>query len=78
MKHLKKFEAYQGAIFPKSKFNQEDMDELHEMFQDFAITYNIKDMTIKTPSLIPSRFDDDPDTGEILDRSMINNELEKE
>ncbi len=65
MKHLKKFEAYQGAIFPKSKFNQEDMDELHEMFQDFAITYNIKDMTIKTPSLIPSRFDDDPDTGEI-------------
>lgn len=65
MKHLKKFEAYQGAIFPKSKFNQEDMDELHEMFQDFAITYNIKDMTIKTSSLIPSRFDDDPDTGEI-------------
>jgi hypothetical protein len=65
MKHLKTFEAYQGPIFPKSKFNQEDMNELHEMFQDFAITYNIKDMTIKTSSLIPSKFDDDPDTGEI-------------
>ena len=26
---------------------------------------NIKDMTIKTSSLIPSQFDDDPDTGEI-------------
>jgi len=65
MKYLKTFETYQGPIFPKSKFNQEDMNELHEMFQDFAITYNIKDMTIKTSSLIPSRFDDDPDTGEI-------------
>lgn len=65
MKHLKKFEAYQGPIFPKSKFTQEDMDELHEMFQDFAVTYNIKDMTIKTSSLITSQFDDDPDTGEI-------------
>ena len=65
MKHLRTFEAYQGPIFPKSKFTQEDMDELHEMFQDFAVTYNIKDMTIKTSSLIPSQFDDDPDTGEI-------------
>ena len=65
MIHLKKFEAFQGAIFPKSKFTQEDMDELHDLFQDFAITYNIKDMTIKTSSLIPSQFDDDPDTGEI-------------
>jgi hypothetical protein len=65
MKHLKTFEAYEGPIFPKSKFNQEDMDELHEIFQDFAITYNIKDMTIKTSSLIPSQFDDDPDTGEV-------------
>ena len=65
MKHLKTFEAYGGPIFPKSNFNQEDMDELHEMFQDFAVTYNIKDMTIKTSSLIPSQFDDDPDTGEI-------------
>ena len=65
MKHLKTFEAYGGPIFPKSKFTQEDMDELHEMFQDFAVTYNIKDMTIKTSSFIPSQFDDDPDTGEI-------------
>jgi hypothetical protein len=65
MIHLKKFEAFQGAIFSKSKFTQEDMDELHDLFQDFAITYNIKDMTIKTSSLIPSQFDDDPDTGEI-------------
>ena len=64
-KHLKTFEAYKGHIFPKSNFNQEDMDELHEIFQDFAISYNIKDMTIKTSSLIPSQFDDDPDTGEI-------------
>ena len=65
MIHLKKFEVFQGSIFPKSKFTQEDMDELHDLFQDFAITYNIKDMTIKTSSLIPSQFDDDPDTGEI-------------
>ena len=65
MKHLKTFEAYEGPIFPKSKFTQEDMDELHEIFQDFAVTYNIKDMTIKTSSLIPSQFDDDPDTGEV-------------
>ena len=65
MIHLKKFEAFQGGIFPKSKFTQEDMDELHDLFQDFAITYNIKDMTIKTSSLIPTQFDDDPDTGEI-------------
>ncbi len=65
MRYLKTFEAYEGTIFPKSKFNQEDMDELHEIFQDFAIEYNIKDMTIKTSSLIPSQFDDDPDTGEI-------------
>jgi len=65
MIHLKKFEAFQGAIFSKSKFTQEDMDELNDLFQDFAITYNIKDMTIKTSSLIPSQFDDDPDTGEI-------------
>lgn len=65
MIHLKKFEAFQGVVFPKSKFTQEDMDELHEIFQDFAITYNIKDMTIKTTSLIPSQFDDDPDTGEV-------------
>ena len=65
MKHLKTFESYKGPIFPKSNFNQEDMDELHEIFQDFAISYNIKDMTIKTSSLIPSQFDDDPDTGEI-------------
>jgi hypothetical protein len=65
MRYLKTFEAYEGSIFPKSRFNQEDMDELHEIFQDFAIEYNIKDMTIKTSSLIPSQFDDDPDTGEI-------------
>jgi hypothetical protein len=65
MRYLKTFEAYQGAIFPKSRFNQEDMDELYEIFQDFAVTYNIKDMTIKTSSLIPSQFDDDPDTGEV-------------
>jgi len=65
MRYLKTFEAYEGPIFPKSKFNQEDMDELHEIFQDFAVTYNIKDMTIKTSSLIPSQFDDDPDTGEV-------------
>ena len=65
MRYLKTFEAYEGSIFPKSKFNQEDMDELHEIFQDFATEYNIKDMTIKTSSLIPSQFDDDPDTGEI-------------
>ena len=65
MRHFKTFEAYEGSIFPKSRFNQEDMDELHEIFQDFAIEYNIKDMTIKTSSLIPSQFDDDPDTGEV-------------
>ena len=65
MRYLKKFESYQGRIFPKSRFNQEDMDELYEIFQDFAVTYNIKDMTIKTSSLIPSQFDDDPDTGEV-------------
>ena len=66
MKHLKTFEAYVGPIFPNSKFTQEDMDELHEMFQDFAITYKIKDMTIETDSLeIPSHIQfaayDDPD-----------------
>ena len=65
MIHLKKFEAFQGGIFPKSRFTQEDMDELYDIFQDFAITYNIKDMTLKTSSLIPSQFDDDPDTGEV-------------
>jgi len=67
MKHLKTFEAYGGPIFPKSKFNQEDMDDLHEIFQDFAVTYNIKDMTIKTSSLIPSQFADydDPDDGKV-------------
>ena len=57
MKHLKTFEAYVGPIFPKSNFNQEDMDELHEMFQDFAVTYNIKDMTIKTSRFITSQDD---------------------
>ena len=65
MKHLKTFEAYLGPIFPNSKFTKEDMDELHEMFQDVAITYNIKDMTIETSNLIPSHIlfaaDDDPD-----------------
>ena len=65
MKHLKTFEAYVGPIFPNSKFTKEDMDELHEMFQDFAITYNIKDMTIETSNSIPSHIlfaaDDDPD-----------------
>ena len=65
MKHLKTFEAYVGPIFPNSKFTQEDMDELHEMFQDFAITYNIKDMTIETSNSIPSHIlfaaYDDPD-----------------
>ena len=65
MKHLKTFEAYKGPIFPNSKFTQEDMDELHEMFQDFAITYNIKDMTIETSHSIPSHIlfaaYDDPD-----------------
>ena len=65
MIHLKRFEAFQGGVFPKSRFTQEDMDELYDIFQDFAITYNIKDMTVKTSSLIPSQFDDDPDTGEI-------------
>lgn len=39
MKHLKTFEVYQGAIFPKSKFNQEDMNELHDSFQDFAYRF---------------------------------------
>ena len=65
MKHLKTFEAYVGPIFPNSKFTKEDMDELHEMFQDVAITYNIKDMTIETSNLIPSHIlfaaYDDPD-----------------
>ena len=65
MKHLKTFEAYVGPIFPNSKFTQEDMDELHEMFQDFAITYKIKDMTIETSHSIPSHIlfaaYDDPD-----------------
>ena len=69
MKHLKTFEAYVGPIFPNSKFTQEDMDELHEMFQDFAVTYNIKDMTIETSHSIPSHIlfaaYDDPDDGEI-------------
>ena len=65
MKHLKTFEAYVGPIFPNSKFTQEDMDELHDMFQDVAITYKIKDMTIETSNLIPSHIlfaaYDDPD-----------------
>ena len=65
MKHLKTFEAYLGPIFPNSKFTKEDMDELHEMFQDVAITYNIKDMTIETSNSIPSHIlfaaYDDPD-----------------
>ena len=65
MKHLKTFEAYVGPIFPNSKFTKEDMDELHEMFQDVAITYNIKDMTIETSHSIPSHIlfaaYDDPD-----------------
>ena len=65
MKHLKTFEAYLGPIFPNSKFTKEDMDELHEMFQDVAITYNIKDMTIETSHSIPSHIlfaaYDDPD-----------------
>ena len=65
MKHLKTFEAYVGPIFPNSKFTKEDMDELHEMFQDVAITYNIKDMTIETSNSIPSHIlfaaYDDPD-----------------
>ena len=69
MKHLKTFEAYLGPIFPNSKFTKEDMDELHEMFQDVAITYNIKDMTIETSHSIPSHIlfaaYDDPDDGEI-------------
>jgi hypothetical protein len=72
MKHLKEFqtfEAYVGPIFPNSKFTQEDMDELHEMFQDFAITYNIKNMTVNTSHSIPSHIlfaaYDDPDDGEI-------------
>ena len=65
MKHLKTFEAYVGPIFPNSKFTKKDMDELHEMFQDVAITYNIKDMTIETSHSIPSHIlfaaYDDPD-----------------
>ena len=68
MKHLKEFkifEAYVGPIFPNSKFTQEDMDELYDMFQDVAITYNIKDMTIETSNSIPSHIlfaaYDDPD-----------------
>jgi hypothetical protein len=68
MKNLKAFEAYGGPIFPKSKFTQEDMDELYDMFQDFAITYNIKDMTVNTIEEIPSHIlfaaYDDPD-GEV-------------
>ena len=68
MKHLKTFEAYKGPIFPNSKFNQEDMDDLHEIFQDFALTYNIKDMTVNTTEEIPSHIQfaayDDPD-GEV-------------
>ena len=58
MKYLKLFENYKGPIFPKSKFTQEDMDELYDLFQDIAVEYNIKDMTIKTPSLISSLFEE--------------------
>jgi hypothetical protein len=65
MKYLKSFEGYEGPIFPKSKFNKEEMDDLYDAFQDIAHEYNIKDMTIKTSSHITSNFDDDPDTGEI-------------
>jgi hypothetical protein len=69
MNHLKTFEAYKGPIFPNSNFNQEDMDELYEIFQDFAITYNIKDMTMKTNDLIPSQIlfaaGDDINDGEV-------------
>lgn len=61
MKYLKSFEGYEGLIFPK----KEEMDDLYDAFQDIAHEYNIKDMTIKTSSHIPSNFDDDPDTGEI-------------
>jgi len=68
MKHLKTFEAYEGPIFPNSKFTQEDMDDLYDAFQDFAITYNIKDMTVNTIEEIPSHIQfaayDDPD-GEV-------------
>lgn len=65
MRYLIHFEAYKGPIFPKSKFNKDEMDDLYDAFQDIAHEYNIKDMTIKTSSHIPSDFDDDPDTGEI-------------
>jgi hypothetical protein len=69
LKHLKTFEAYKGPIFPNSKFTQEDMDELYDAFQDFAITYKIKDMTIETSHSIPSHIlfaaYDDPADGEI-------------
>ena len=64
MKYLKLFENYKGPIFDKSLFTQEDMNELYDLFQDFAIEYNIKDMTLPNTTL-PSQFDDDPDTGEI-------------
>lgn len=46
MKYLKLFENYKGPIFDKSLFTQEDMNELYDLFQDFAIEYNIKDMTL--------------------------------
>ena len=64
MKYLKLFENYKGPIYDKSLFTQEDMNELYDIFQDFAIEYNIKDMTLPNTTL-PSQFDDDPDTGEI-------------
>jgi hypothetical protein len=38
VKHLKTFEAYQGPIFPNSNFNQEDMDELYEIFNESHYT----------------------------------------
>jgi hypothetical protein len=51
MKHLKTFEAYEGPIFPNSKFNQEDMDDLYDAFQDFALTYNINDVLCRSYDL---------------------------
>lgn len=75
MKYLKQFENYKGVIFDKSKFTLDDMNEIYELFQDIAITYNIKDMDswrgdldgirLQNVSQLPSDFDDDPDTGEI-------------
>ena len=66
MRHLKKFESYKGPIHSRSKFNQDEMDELYEIFQDFACEFNIKDMTINTSSDIPSQFDEDDEVNQYI------------